>query len=103
MQPLTLDNPLSQHLLCQKKAFEAEPWPSLEQRLQRLDRLKKMLINNREALIASIHQDFGGRSRQESIMADLMPVISEISYVRRHLKRWMKPQKRKVDWLYQPA
>lgn len=102
MQVIT-NNPLAEHLLHQKKAFESDLWPSLEQRLERLERLKKLVINNRHALIDAINQDFAGRSRQESLMADLMPVISEIKYVRRHLKGWMKPQKRKVDWLYQPA
>ncbi|MDR9466822.1 coniferyl aldehyde dehydrogenase [Marinospirillum sp.] len=94
---------LTQQLSQLQEAFSSEPFPVLATRLDRLKRLEKALKAHYPNLLDAMSEDFGGRSRQESLLADVMPIISEIAFVRRRLKHWMKPEKRRVDWLYQPA
>jgi len=94
---------LKEQLSQLQEAFAQEPYPELVVRQDRLLRLKKALKKHYPLLLEAMSEDFSGRSRQESLMADLIPIISEIAFVRRRLKAWMRPDKRKVDWIYQPA
>jgi coniferyl-aldehyde dehydrogenase len=81
----------------QREAYLADPIPSAEQRKQDLLALKNLLIENREAIIDAICQDYGNRSRHESLFAEIIAVSDGINDTIKHLKKWMKPQKRHVD------
>ncbi|RDE24659.1 coniferyl aldehyde dehydrogenase [Motiliproteus coralliicola] len=87
----------------QKAAFKADSYPSLKERQWRLKTLKSALVKNRDALLAALDQDFGGRSHNDSMLLDLMPTLEAISYNRRQLKKWMKSSKRQVPLTFQPA
>ncbi|HTA65770.1 MAG TPA: coniferyl aldehyde dehydrogenase, partial [Xanthomonadaceae bacterium] len=56
-----------------------------------------------EEMAKTVCADFGNRSRHESLVADGMTVLGEIDHLRRNLKRWMRPQRRMVNWLFLPA
>jgi len=90
-------------LAVQKAAFGRQPYPSLEDRLNRLDRLHNALIDYREQLLSAVNTDFGTRSDAETLMAELFPLLEGIAYCRRHLKRWMKPGRRRVPLMLAPA
>ncbi|MCW8871567.1 MAG: hypothetical protein OQK01_03000, partial [Xanthomonadales bacterium] len=81
----------------QRGAYLADPIPDAEQRKQDLLALKSLLIENREAIIDAISQDYGNRSRHESLFAEIIAVSDGINDTIKHLKKWMKPQKRHVD------
>ncbi|QHF05698.1 aldehyde dehydrogenase family protein [Pseudomonas asturiensis] len=87
----------------QRAAFSANPMPPAEQRLQWLKQLGKLLSEHRQALIDAIHQDFGHRSADETLLAELLPSLLGIRDARKHLKRWMKPSPRRVGLAFQPA
>ncbi|XOZ32877.1 coniferyl aldehyde dehydrogenase [Halomonadaceae bacterium KBTZ08] len=87
----------------QREAFRAHPVPSATERREHLKRLKRMLLANQDALCDAISEDFGGRSRDESLLAEIMPSVQNINYTLSHLGGWMKPEKRKVHMLFQPA
>lgn len=87
----------------QRAAFEAHPWPSAAQRREDLARLKRALIAHRHALAAAVSADFGGRSPFETLFADVMPSVNAINHARRHLRRWMRPQRRHAGLMYRPA
>jgi coniferyl-aldehyde dehydrogenase len=87
----------------QRQAYAAHPMPPAEQRQQWLKALREMLSNERQALIDAISQDFSHRSADETLLAELMPSLHGIHYASRHLKRWMKPSRRKVGMAFQPA
>ena len=73
---------------------------------QRIEMLKKMrlaLKKNRDDLVGSVQQDFGHRSVAEIELTEILTSISLINYVLKHLKSWIKKEKRKVSWLYWPA
>ncbi|MFW5824784.1 MAG: coniferyl aldehyde dehydrogenase [Marinobacter sp.] len=87
----------------QKQAFSRNPLPSLNERLDNLQRLKKALITHQEAFCEAIDKDFNGRSRDETLIAEMIPSIQGINYAVKHLKSWMQPQRRHVSVLFQPA
>lgn len=87
----------------QREAFRRNPVPTLTERQDHLKRLKRALIRHQDELCEAIDQDFNGRSRDESLIAEIMPSIQGINYTLRHLPDWMKPSKRHVSILFQPA
>ncbi|MGD8357796.1 MAG: aldehyde dehydrogenase family protein, partial [Lysobacterales bacterium] len=87
----------------QKQACLAGPTPDYRQRRQDLQTLKRMLSENRDEIIQAISEDYGNRSRHESLFAELITVADGINDVLKHLKRWMKPQRRRVDTMLYPG
>lgn len=81
----------------QRTAYLAAPVPSREERRQDLLSLKRMLTENREAIIEAINSDYGNRSRHESLFAEVISVADSINDTLKHLKKWMRVQKRHVD------
>lgn len=96
-------DPLSSLLLQQRHAFQRNPYPSREERLQSLNALHRLLTSHQQAIIEAINRDFGNRSTDETLLAELMPSLHGIHYARRHLRKWMKPSRRKVGITFQPA
>lgn len=90
-------------LLLQKKAFINEPYLDAQVRIDDLVKLKKVLLEHQEELVQALSKDFGCRSVDDSKMGDLMPTIMGINYAIKHIKKWMKPSKRHVGVLFQPA
>lgn len=87
----------------QRSAFAAAPMPSEEDRVRWLDALRDVLVSNQPALIEAIAADFGQRSADETLLAEIMPSLHGIRYACRHLRRWMKPSRRRVGLAFQPA
>ncbi|WP_313085988.1 coniferyl aldehyde dehydrogenase [Pseudomonas sp.] len=87
----------------QQLAFQAHPCPTAEERLQALEALHDLLANHQPALIGAISEDFGNRSADETRLAEIMPSLQGIDHAKRHLRRWMKPSRRRVGLAFQPA
>ncbi len=62
------------------------------ERLARLQALQQGLMDRREALLQACAEDLG-KPAVEVDLTELLPVVDEIRHVRRHLRRWMKPQR----------
>ncbi|WXL25391.1 coniferyl aldehyde dehydrogenase [Ectopseudomonas mendocina] len=87
----------------QRQAFQANPMPSAEQRIQWLNMLRDQLRSDRQAIIDAISQDFSNRSADETLLAELMPSLHGIHYATKRIKKWMKPSKRSVGMQFMPA
>jgi coniferyl-aldehyde dehydrogenase len=87
----------------QKEAFSRNPMPSYDERIDNLKRLKSALMNHQDNFINAIAHDFGGRSEEETKLAEIMTCVQNINYTIKHLKQWMKPVKKDVGLLFQPA
>ena len=87
----------------QKARFLQSPFPSEKERKTQLMALKKALIKHKDKLTKAVSADFGHRSVDETLLADILPVVMSIDYSIKNLRQWMKPEKRKADWLYQPV
>ena len=77
--------------------------PDYAQRMDDLARLREGFKRRLDELVRAMDADFGRRSRHESLLTDGMTVLHEIDLVRSRLRRWMRPQRRAVDWLFLPA
>ena len=82
-----------------RDAHEAHPYPSEAERRHDLLSLKAFVRDNAEAIAEAINADYGHRSRHETLFAEVVPVIHGVDHSLKHLKRWMRPQKRSIDWL----
>ena len=98
-----LDTQLAELLHCQRLAFQAAPMPALESRLDLLKRLRAALVAEQQALIEAVSRDFGNRSRDETLFAELLPSLQSIDHVSKHLRRWMKPSRRPLGIAFQPG
>ncbi|SDS64543.1 coniferyl-aldehyde dehydrogenase [Halopseudomonas litoralis] len=90
-------------LSCQRGAFQAEPMPSLDIRLTWLKRLRSVLVSEQESLVQAVNQDFGNRSRDETLFAEILPTLQSIDHTCKHLRRWMKPSRRPLGIAFQPG
>lgn len=80
----------------QKAANIAEGAPSLEARINRLDRAIGLLIKYDAAIVKALTQDFGTRAPAVSGITDIGASIGPLKHAKAHLKTWMKPEKRKT-------
>lgn len=87
----------------QREAFRRQPMPSRETRLQWLTALAELLRKEQNALTEAVDRDFGNRSPYETRTAELLPSLQGIHYTCKQLKKWMKPSRRRVGLLFQPA
>lgn len=87
----------------QRAAYLAAPEPSHAQRVADLNTLARMLKNHREALVAAVNQDYGNRSEFETLFAEFFVVLETIKDSARQVKKWMKPQRRHIDFLMYPG
>jgi coniferyl-aldehyde dehydrogenase len=69
------------------------PAPTLDERLDRLARLRAAISENEARFQTAISADFGHRSRTETAIAETLLVLGEIKHATRHLKKWMAPQR----------
>lgn len=86
----------------QRSAYLAHPMPNHAERVADLRALLRLLIENREALVEAVSRDFGNRSRFETLFAECFLNQEGILDAIRHLKKWMKPQRRRVDFTQYP-
>lgn len=77
----------------QRAAFALQMYPSLEVRVDRLERLRQMTRRYEGAIAEAISADFGHRSMHETEMAEIFVVLSGIRHARRQLARWMRARR----------
>ena len=100
------DNPpasLERLLLVQRSGFEAERYPSVATRRDRLERLRLIVTQHESRFVAAIERDFGHRSAHETRLAELYIVGAEARHAIRRLSRWMKPRRVATPWHLLPA
>jgi coniferyl-aldehyde dehydrogenase len=76
----------------QRSAFARQSPPSLQQRRSDLTKLKDAVERNADRLAQAISADFGNRSRHETEIGEVLPVLAAIRHARRHLRDWMRPK-----------
>jgi coniferyl-aldehyde dehydrogenase len=77
--------------------------PGFGERLAALERLEQAVRACRDELVEACSADFGRRAPMETLGADVMVALDEIRHARKHLRRWMKPQRRAVNLNFRPA
>jgi len=82
----------------QQAAFAKNRYPSLQERRADLRALHRLLVENRAALLDAVNQDFGCRSHFETLATELLQGQEAALDAIRQLPRWMKKQKRHLDF-----
>ncbi|MGH8197078.1 MAG: aldehyde dehydrogenase family protein, partial [Steroidobacteraceae bacterium] len=94
---------LTQVLELQRRSFEADPYPPLAIRRDRLDRLRRLLREHAGSIRDAIAADFGMRASQETELLEQFTSLEGIAHARRRLRRWMRAERRPVAWWSLPA
>jgi coniferyl-aldehyde dehydrogenase len=89
---------LSQMLGRQRAAFDAEPYPSAPLRIDRLNRAIDLLLTHQRQICEAAEADYGRRPEMVTRVADIFPALLALKYARSHLKRWMRPERRRVGF-----
>lgn len=89
---------LAAALALQRAACRAHPLPTFAERKRDLQTLQRFIREHTDALCEAISADYGNRSHHETLLAEIFPAIDGIDHVLKQLKKWMKPQRRSVDW-----
>lgn len=94
---------MQERLTRMKAAFRKAGSPTYEQRLDALDRLEKMVLSNKHDFARAISQDFGNRSKHETLLAEVFITHGSIKHAREHLREWMDVEPRDVGMVFMPA
>ena len=89
---------LAATLAAQRAAFMAELPVSADVRRDRLKRAIAMIRDNADAFCDALSEDFGHRSREQSMVTDIGAAIAPLAHAARHLGSWMKRDRRKVQF-----
>ncbi len=89
-------NRLDQILARQRAAFLRDGPPSLSQRRSHLKKLRNAVLARQGEIESVLNADFGHRSRHETAIMEIMALVQGIDYLRRNLRRFMRPTRRHV-------
>jgi coniferyl-aldehyde dehydrogenase len=81
----------------QRAAFLADPFPTLEQRLELLGALGGMLVSHRAQIQEAMSSDFAVHPTVASDMIEILGVAGRAGYVAENLAAWMAPEARHAD------
>lgn len=87
----------------QKAAYRENPYPTAEQRIDLIQRIKPLLLDNLDAFAESLNHDFTNRAVDETKLAEVIITLEGLKYTIKRLRKWMKPQKRHVGALQWPG
>jgi len=87
----------------QKEAFHKAPMPDAQERITHLNRLKIAMIRYQDRIVRAIDEDFVGRARDETLIGEFFPSVEGIRYAVKRIRRWMKPQRRRMALMFQPG
>ncbi len=99
----TRDDGLLDSLIRQRQAYLAEGPPSYRQRREDLKKLSQLIQDHQEAIVDAICRDYGNRSRHETLMCEVMTTLEGIKHSLKHLKGWMRPQRRSINRTLYPG
>ena len=80
----------------QRRAFQAELPVSAATRKGRIERLIALMRENADRFADALSEDYGHRSRKQSLAADVASAIGPAKHALKHLDKWMKPESRKL-------
>lgn len=93
-----LDTDIKQKMLArlqsQRDSYITEGFVSAETRIDRIDRAIDILVTHSEAISEAMNEDFGCRPRETNLMTDVTGSIECLKHSKKHLKKWMKTEKR---------
>jgi coniferyl-aldehyde dehydrogenase len=83
-------------LLAQRAAVLAEGEAHASVRIDRLERACGLLVSHQSEICEAIAGDFGQRPAAVTRLMDIFPAVHALKYARRHVRRWMRPERRRL-------
>ena len=80
----------------QKAAHLRDGAPSLQRRIDWLNRCIGLMVDNATEIEQALNADFGARSAEATRLTDIAGSIGPLKYARDHVAKWMKGEKRKT-------
>ena len=81
-------------LEAQRSDYLAEGVVTAETRIDRLNRGIEVQIKYQSKVVDAIHSDFGCRCREVTLLTDIGAGVAPMKHARKHLRKWMKTEKR---------
>ncbi len=100
---LNPESPLVQAYAGHRRAFERQRFPDAHSRIARLDALHQLVREHAREWADAIARDFGGRSAHESRLLEIFPSLEAVAHARRHLRGWMRPERRATSLWFLPG
>lgn len=88
---------LHELLALQKKAFRAEPYPTLDVRRERLGALAAMMVMNRDRIREAMTADFAVHPELFTDLVEVLGVAGRAMYAAEQLEAWCAPDERFAD------
>jgi coniferyl-aldehyde dehydrogenase len=82
----------------QRAAFMADLPVGVALRKDRLNRAAAMITDHADAFCDALSEDFGHRSREQSMLTDIAASVAPIRHALKSVDRWMRPDKRAVQF-----
>jgi coniferyl-aldehyde dehydrogenase len=84
-------------------ASRAEPPPGAGERKALLRALRRSIAASQDGFAQAIAADYGARSRDETLMAEIVPALTLVRDCLAHVDAWMRPEPRSRAALFWPA
>ncbi|MDX1735003.1 MAG: aldehyde dehydrogenase family protein, partial [Halioglobus sp.] len=81
-------------LQAQRDAYLAEGVVTAETRIDRMQRAIDTMIKHQDKAIDALNSDFTCRPREVTLLTDLGAGIAPMKHAIKHVRKWMKPEKR---------
>ncbi|MBP9655446.1 MAG: coniferyl aldehyde dehydrogenase [Rhodocyclaceae bacterium] len=86
-----------------REAAARDAHPGWRRRDAWLAALERLVRENQAEIAEAIRADFGNRSRHETQLLEFFPALEGIRHARRHLKSWMRRERRAVSLWFMPG
>ena len=84
----------------QKEFFNKNGAPSIDLRIDRLERLKTLIMENRYDFVDALNSDFGNRSKNASMLSDVYGIMPAINQAIKNVKKWNKVEKKIIKFSF---
>ncbi|HEX4487245.1 MAG TPA: aldehyde dehydrogenase family protein, partial [Terriglobales bacterium] len=87
----------------QRSSFRRSAPLGIRHRMEALDLLLQSVVNYKDKIVEAVAADYGRRSARETRLLELFPLVDEIRFVKRNLRRWMRPRSAPANWQFLPS
>ncbi len=94
MQVEDIEQRMLQALEAQRKDYLREGEVAAEARIDRLERGIDVVLKYQGKIVEALNTDFSCRARQVSLLTDVAAAVTPLKHARKHLRAWMRPQRR---------
>ncbi|MEO0582283.1 MAG: aldehyde dehydrogenase family protein [Bacteroidota bacterium] len=102
MTTTTFEQEVRELVKNQRAYFHTSATRPVEFRIQKLKKLKALLLEHEDEMHEAIFKDFG-KSKFENQLTEFFPLIDEINISLRNLKNWVKHRKVSTNTINFPA